>query len=244
MNELNELEVMARETTDVAITNELKAALVRDLSPVAGRLVKYEAAARSITVANEAEAEEAAQICVAIAADITAVNNHDILQKIIEGLFKLHRRATAFRALFIGPMERDRKTIKSKVIAWQEGERKKAEEIQRKLQAEADAKAARERDALLKKAESVKSPEKQEAYREQAASVIAPTVHIEAPKGGLRTSKAWKVKNIDQDGFFKALANRPDLRGYVEIKTTNMERSKAANPSMEIPGCVFEQITR
>jgi len=74
-----------------------------------------------------------------------------------------------------------------------------------------------------------------------AASVAAPTVTVHTPKSGLRTRKVWKVKAIDEAMFYTALATRPDLRGYIEIKHTNMERSKAANPSMEIPGVEFEQ---
>jgi len=74
--------------------------------------------------------------------------------------------------------------------------------------------------------------------------VVAPTVSVAAPKSELRTSKAWKVKNIDGDTFYRALATRPDLRGYVKILETGLERAKAANPSAEIPGVVFEVVVR
>jgi hypothetical protein len=268
----------------VAVPDPVRVALVRDLGPVANRLAKY-AAATSMTVTNEAEAEEASQICTAIAADIATVKNHEVLSKITSGLHDLHRRWTGLRDLFVAPMTRDRKTIKDKVIAWQEAEKRKAEEIQRKLQAEADAKAAREREKqeaeacrqrqieedARRKAEDARraaaeadgkerarleaaanaadraanaAAVKAEARVEAAASVIAPTVTVAAPKSGLRTSKAWKVVSIKHDAFYRALATRPDLRGYIEIKTTAMERVKAANPSMEIPGIEFEQITR
>jgi len=129
-------------------------------------------------------------------------------------------------------------------LYWQTEEKRKADALAAKLQVEADAKAKRERLALQKKAESVKSSEKKEAYQEQAAAVIAPTVHVEAPKSGLRVSTAWKVKSIDQAVFFVALGSRPDLRGFVKIVESGLQRAKAANPSAEIPGVEFEKITR
>jgi hypothetical protein len=228
----------------VAVPEPIRAALVRDLGPVAKRLAGYSDVAKSLEVSNQGTADQATIICNDIAADIKAVKDHEVLSRITDGLHKLHRQWTGLRDLFIAPMERDRRTIKAKVIAWQEGERRKAEEAQRKLQAEADAKAAREREALLKKAAAVKTPEKQEAYREAAAAIVPPTIHVAAPKSGLRTQTVWKVKSIDAKTFFAAASTRPDLQGFAEIKTVAMERTKAANPNTEIPGVVFEKVTR
>ena len=285
MNELAELDVMEQETADIAITSQVKAALELTLRPVADRLAEYQQAAQSIVVANKADADGATEICDKIAADIKTVKSDDVLSKITDGLFRLHRRATAFRELFLAPMERDRKAIKGKVLAWQASEAAKAAAIQAKLQAEADAKAARERETqeaearrqrqieedARRKAEEARraaaaaqgaekarlqaaanaaeraanaAQVKAETREEAAASVIAPTVVVQAAKSGLRVSKAWKVKGDIGEAFFAALASRPDLRGYVDIKTTNLERAKAANPSMTVPGIEFELITR
>lgn len=241
--ELAEIEKAVEACNAVAVPDPIRAALVRDLGPVAARLAEY-ASTALLPVTNESEAKGAAEICDQIAADIKTVKDHEVLSKITDGLHKLHRQWSGLRNLFVEPMERDRRTIKNKVIAWQEAERRKAEEIQRKAQAEADAKAAREQAALLKKAESVKSPEKQEAYREAAAAVIAPTIHVSAPKSGLRTQTVWKVKSVNAKAFFAAAANRQDLQGFAEIKIAAMERTKAANPNTEIPGVVFEKVTR
>jgi len=84
---------------------------------------------------------------------------------------------------------------------------------------------------------------KAEARVEAAAAIFAPVVTVAAPKSGMRTQKAWKVKSVGS-AFFEALATQPGLRGYVDVKYSNLERAKAANSSMEIPGVVFEQITR
>ncbi|MDD5485968.1 MAG: hypothetical protein PHW65_00175 [Dehalococcoidales bacterium] len=241
--ELMEVEKAVEACNAVAVPDQVRVALVRDLKPVANRLAKY-AVDAAMEVTNKEQADEAAQIFTMIAADIDTVKNHEVLEKITDVLHKLHRQWTGLRDLFIAPMEQDRRTIKGKIITWQEGERRKAEELNRNLQAEAEAKAAREREAMLKKAASLKTPEKAEALRQQAAQVIAPTINIEAPKTGLRVSKAWAVKNIDMDGFYAALATRQDLRGFVEINNTRLVRAKAANPNMEVPGVVFEQVMR
>lgn len=241
--ELVEIAKAVEACNAVAVPEPIRAALVRDLGPVANALAIYSKWAQ-LPVTNEGEAKDAADHCQSIAIDIKAVQNCEVLSKVTDGLHKLHRQWTGLRDLFIAPLERDRRTIKNKVIAWQEGERRKAEELARKLQADADAKAAREREALLKKAAAMKTPEKQEALREQAAAVIAPTVTVQAAKSGLRVSKAWVVKSIDEAVFYEALAHNSDLRGYVEIDKTRLARVKAANPSVTVPGVTFEQITR
>jgi len=241
--ELVEIDAAVKACNALAVADPVRVALVRDLEPIAASLAVYAEAAKHLVVVDQAGADHATEICYSIASDIKRVEDHEILSRITDGLHKLHHRWTGLRDMFIAPMERDRRTIKGKVIAWQEGERKKAEETQRKLQAEADAKAQREREALLKKAASLKTPEKQEALREQAAAVIAPTVTVAAPKSGMRMAARWKASVADDNEFFKALSLRPDLRGFVEVKLTSMERAKAANPATEIPGIMFKKET-
>jgi len=167
-----------------------------------------------------------------------------VLDGIVSGFNRLHKMSTAFRALFTEPMNRDLKKIRQPVLDWDAKKLREAQALAAKLQADADAKAAAQQAALLKKAESVKSPALQESYREQAAAVIAPTVTVEAPKSGMRTAKAWKVMSIERQSFFSAIADRPDLWGFVEVCETRLERSKAANPSMTVPGIMFKQIVR
>jgi len=98
------------------------------------------------------------------------------------------------------PLESAESMVKSKVIQFQQAEEEKRLAIERKLQAEADAKARREQEALLKRADSLKTPEKAEALREQAASIVAPTVTV-APRvetqAGTSLKKTWKAKVVD-----------------------------------------------
>lgn len=236
---------IVKETRDsLAISDQIKAALVTDLGPVYDRLAQYELDAAEIIVNSEATATKAVAVYDAIAADIKTVEDHEILAKITKGLHGLHKKWTAFRGGLTTPLETARKTIKNKVITWQEAERVKAEEEQRRLQAEADAKARAEQEKLLKKAEAAKRPETIERYQEQAAAVQASTVRVEAPKSTLRVTRVWAVKSIDQAAFFAALATRQDLRGLVTIDQTKLARVKAANPMFEAPGVEFHQPVR
>lgn len=240
--ELVEIEQAVAACNAVAVADPVKIALVRDLKPIAGRLAEY-AKQAAIPVETEADAKAAEVVCVSINEDIKAVKEHEVLSKITDGLHKLHKRWTCLRGLFVDPLTRDHKAIKGRIIAWQEAERRKAEEAQRKLQAEADAKAERERQALNKKAEAVKTQEKKEMYREQAAAVIAPTIAVEAPKTGIRVSRRWAVKSVHEGKFYAAISENPAMWGYCEINEGRLTRAKAANPRLEIPGVVFEQRT-
>jgi len=239
--ELIQIEAAIEAVNAVKVEDKIKVALVADLKPIAGRLQFY-ADAVNVPVTNQVEADAAEQICKQIAADVKAVKEQEVLSKITTGLHELHRKFTGLRDLFLTPMESNRKTIKNKIGAWQQQEQEKAEALQRKLQAEAEAKARAEQEKLLKKAESMKTPEKQEQYREQAQAVIVPTITIAAAKTGMKFSTRWKVKEINHDAFFAALATDKSLRGYVDIKTTAMERVKAGNLNIEIAGVTFEKV--
>ena len=215
--ELVEIEAAVAACNAMAVPDPIRVALVRDLKPIADRLAEYASAASRVVVNDQTSAEQANQLCIAMAADIATVKGHEVLGRITDGLHKLHRRWTGLRDMFCAPLEANRRVVKGAIIQWQEAECRKAEALQRKLQAEADAKAERERQALLKKAEAVKSHAAKANYLEQATQVVTPTVAVEAPKSDLRVSHRWKVRDIDYDAFFKALtasqlADDPELQ--------------------------------
>jgi len=283
--EIVQVEALVKATNEVSVPDQIRKELIRTLSPVAERMAGYAEMAQTINVTCQDDADNAAKADKEIAADIKIVEGDDVLSKIIRGLDQLHGKAVAVRSLFVGPMKGYRKTIRQPVLDWEADEKKKADEIQRKAQAEIDARTAREnarheaeiqrqrdieakaqRDAEDARRAAVEAQGaerarleaaanaadrkaavanvKAEAKAEVAASVIAPTVHVEAPKSGLRVAKAWKVTAINEAEFYGALVHNPTLRGFVEINETRLARAKAANPSMEIPGVVFVQITR
>ena len=97
--------------------------------------------------------------------------------------------------------------VKSKVLAWQQAERAKAYDAQRKAQAAADEAARRERERLEKEAARLKTPEKKQERLEQAAAVAAPVISVAAPVveacgSGVRTT--WKAECVDMAELIKA----------------------------------------
>lgn len=243
MNQIEKVESVVKETNAIVpVADGIRAALVRDLGPVAGRLARYEEAAL-MPVVNRQDAEQAAQVCEEIAVDIKAVKGHEVLSKITAGLHGLHRRWTGLVNEFVNPMEAARRQIKSNILKWETAEREKAEAERRRLQALADEQARKERERLEKQAAKMKTEERREALLEQAAAVAAPVIQVSAPVTGIRRQKRWVVKAIDEAAFFAALAQDKNLRGYVDINNNRLARAKAANPSMEIAGVEFSQIT-
>lgn len=239
MNELIQVESIVDETNAVIVSNEVKGKLVADLRPVAERMAGYASVAASVSCINESDANELATVIQSIDSDIKAVEGCDVLTRTISGLHGLHRKWTALRGLFTGPLNRDKRTIRSAVTNWQVVQDRAAAERQRQLQADADAKARKEREALEAKAAKYKTEEKREAMLAQAATIIAPTVTVQAPKA-IATRKIWKVKDVDMKALLAAAASDANLQGYIEVSLSRIERSKAANPGLTIPGIVFE----
>lgn len=124
----------------------------------------------------------------------------------------------------------------------EEEARRKADEARQKAeQADED-----ERKRLLAEAdrsdrEANKAAVKAETKSDAAAQTVAPSIHVAAPKSGVRIQKRWVVASVDRAAFIAACAVRPDLIGFLTIETGKMERAKAANPETDIPGIKFEQ---
>lgn len=240
----DELDIVVAATNAITVPNPVHQALLRDLGPIARRLEQYAMRAEAIAVVNRATADEAAGLVAQIAADEKAVRDNETLSGITDGLHRLHRQWTALRQRFVEPLETSRKAVKSKVIAWQTFEAEKAAAEQRRLQAEADERARRERERLEKEAAKLKTEEKREERFAQAAAVIAPTVVVEAPKVAVRVQRVWVVDSIDEGMFYASLSTRADLRGYVAIDRNRLQRARAANPTLEVPGVTFKQEIR
>lgn len=235
--------VVADTNQVVPVSDGIRDALVRDLTPVIGRWAEYDAVAAR-PVSNKSEADAAVEVCNKIADDIRAVKSHEVLSKITSGLHTLHRRWTGLVSEFVTPMDAARRQIKSNILTWEDAERRKADDEQRRLQSIADEQARKERERLEKLAEQRKSPALKEAYREQAEQVAAPVIKIEAQRTRIRRAKVWTIASVDEASFYAALSQDKNLRGYVEINNARLARAKAANPTLDIPGVVFNQVIR
>jgi chemotaxis protein histidine kinase CheA len=284
--ELVEVERAVAACNAVAVPNPVRVALVRDLGPVANRLAEYAEAAETIRVIDKQSADQAASICDRIAADIKTVENHEVVSRITDGLYKLHRQWTGLRDMFVGPMKGNRKTIKMRVTDWEAREAAKAEALRAKLQAEAEAKAATKKAqeeaeakrqlAIQQEAErkaqdariaaaAAQGAEKArleaaanaadrkanaaavkvEARTEAAANVIAPTIHIDAPKSGMRSQGIVTCEIVSITEFVKAAVARPDLCGYIDQKTlaAALKTTRISNSMFEVPGVKFGRKT-
>ena len=243
--ELVQVNKLVEATNAVAVPNPIREELIRTLSPVAERMAGYEQLAKTLRVVNQAGADDAARVDKEIAADIKLVEGNDVLSKIIRGLDQLHGKAVAVRSLFVGPMKGYRKTIRQPVLDWEADEKKKADDLARKLNAEATAKAAKEQAALLKKADAVKTPEKQEAYREQAAATVAPTVHVEVAKSGMRSMGVVTCEIVSITAFVEEAAKRTELCGYIDqdALAQRLKRARIQNPMFDVAGVKFGKKT-
>lgn len=98
------------------------------------------------------------------------------------------------------PLDEAEDLAKRKMLIYQRAEEEKCQIETRRLQAEADDKARREREALQAKAAQMKTAAKQQEYAERAASVMAPVVQVAAqvPKvSGVSTKKLWQARVVD-----------------------------------------------
>jgi len=96
---------------------------------------------------------------------------------------------------------------KNILTAYARVEEEKRQAEQRRLQAEADEAARRERERLEKEAAKLKTPEKREERLAQAAAVVAPVVNI-APTTpavkGTAMRKVWRARVVDAQAVPRA----------------------------------------
>jgi hypothetical protein len=113
---------------------------------------------------------------------------------------------------------------KRKADAWRQEEERKAAEEQRRLQAEADRQARRERERLEKEAAKLKTPELKQERLEQAAAVEAPVVAVEKPAvEGVSVRTTTKARLVDMNALIAAATPGSVAASFLEFN------EKAAN---------------
>lgn len=249
----SEFELLVEETNSLAIRAERKAELTVALRGISNRMKQYKTFIETAKVTNQQEAD-------AVGEKIAEMKKDEELAiatvaREVDGFYKGHRRWTAFRNLFTGPLQGYYRAGKSAVINWQVAEQRKREEEQRRLQAEADERARKERERLEKQAEAARArgdTEKAEAKAEAAAAVVTPEISLpEARVSGVTVREVWSVKSdpdgdvlVDHRTFFAAAATDENLWDFVEFKRGKLVSAKTANPRREIPGITFEKVNR
>jgi len=127
-------------------------------------------------------------------------------------------------------VEKNAKTAILKYDNEQEAERRKE---QLRLQAIEDARVAREKERLEKRAATLKTPELKEAALAEADAIIAPVVQIEekTKSEGVSTRKTWKARVTD-------ISLVP--RAYMVVNQQALDAlAKATKGSMALPGVEF-----
>jgi len=99
------------------------------------------------------------------------------------------------------------------------------------------ARLQREADAADRAAAAARA--KAEVREEKSASVQAAVVTVAAPESRKGASLRWVVKSFDMTNMGIPEA----VQGYLEVKTANLARAKAANPMLKIAGVEFHQVT-
>lgn len=202
------------------------------------------AQAKGLIVSNTEEYSYAAEYLKTVKGALKRVN-----EKIIAPAEEVKRKAEVSRknlvAIFRAPLLAAESILKSKMLTFDREAQAKADELQKKLQAEADAKAETERERLLNEASNLKTPELQEQRLAEAEEVEAPviTVQSEAPKvDGISTRKTWKARVVDTKGFILAATLDSNLQGFIMIDEKALNRvAQATKGQVSYPGIQFYQ---
>jgi hypothetical protein len=141
----------------------------------------------------------------------------------------------------IGPFEQAERTLKSKVLDYDaERERKRQAEL-RRLQAEADEQARKEREKALKAAEKLKTPELKQERIEQAEQIAAPVIElapaVEKQKGEVKSVR-WSAELVDIDALIKAAASgNGTARGLLAFDNVAANKlAIALKENLDVPG--------
>jgi len=128
------------------------------------------------------------------------------------------------------------KKIKRAVLTYDREQEAIRQAEQRRLQAEADEAARRERERLEKQAAKLKTEARREAVLEQAAQVVAPVVQVAAaaPKiEGVSVRKIWKARVVD-------VAKVP--REFMVVNDRALDSyAKATKGAVQVAGVEFYQ---
>jgi hypothetical protein len=147
----------------------------------------------------------------------------------------------------LDPLNQGETLTKNKMLAYKKIEEEKRQAEERRLQAEAEEKARKERERLLKRASKLKTPEKQEEYRQAAEEVEVPVVTVasEVPEiKGQFFRKIWKAKVVDKWAFFNAVKEDNNLFPFIEVNIIRLNQlAQSTKGEVSYPGIKFYEET-
>jgi len=130
----------------------------------------------------------------------------DTFRPIIDQAFRTHKEAVAKEKIHLEPLLKAEVLIKNKMMEWL----KIQEEIRFKQEAKLQARAEKERQEALAKAEAARANGKEsraERYEEKAANIIAPQLAPTIDTGGAGIRKYWSAEVVDLMLLVKAIAD-------------------------------------
>ncbi|MBT9133201.1 MAG: hypothetical protein DDT33_01737 [Firmicutes bacterium] len=135
---------------------------------------------------------------------------------------------------------------KSKALIWKQNQDRIIAEEQRKLQAEADLKARKEKERLEKEAEKLKTPEKKEERLQAAAEVVAPVVTVASPVAnvkGVGSRKVWKGEVTDMAALIAAATPGSVAASFLEVNQKRVDGfARSTKNTVKVPGVDFVEI--
>lgn len=136
--------------------------------------------------------------------------------------------------------------VNKKTLAWEDEENRKIAEEQRRLNAEAEEKSRREREAAIKAAEKLKTPELKAARLEEAEQIQPPEIVLEKPTYGVVgaiTKTTWKGEVTDMAALIAAAGPGTIAASFLEVNEKAV-RSHAVNTKGKVPvaGVKFTEV--
>lgn len=145
------------------------------------------------------------------------------------------KKITMTEAEAVAPLNDAERTVKGRMLTYQAEQERIRQAEQRKLQAEADERARREREALEAKAAKMKTEAKREEYLERAQEVAAPVVTVAAVVPvvtGQAIRTTWKARLIS----IETLTGIP--AGDVRLSLIAFDQSAANRLAVATKGAV------
>jgi hypothetical protein len=203
---------------------------------------------------------------VAVAGELKTIKAHlnELNAKEEAILGPIKQSIAEIKALFAPPREmlgQAERVLKNKIAAWQDAERKRiaeeqrrADEIARKERARLEAQAARAREVEQRKlieaisAQSAAEQARTEAARQRAADkadalelqahmIVAPPVEAPPKIEGVSTRKTWRAVVIDQGALVQAVASGDAPARLITVNQVELNKlARALQGDLKVPG--------
>ena len=156
---------------------------------------------------------------------------------------KAWKAALAFQKKFLEGPETIEAMCKAAVLKW-DGEQERAiKAAADALQAIENERTRKQQEALEKKAEKVKSPERAEALREQAAALVPNAVSVAGPakQAGESTAVIHRARVLDPIAFIKAAVNAGRFEFVTVDERALNDFAKRTKGAVPLTGVEFYQ---